>query len=92
MFTFITIIKPTILPSIRVSRDGLLFCEPMPIRLIWLGYNCNDVTQKRPDRNFQILSECIPPMVLRWNRHKSLMGIFDPILNCVQPRCDVLQL
>ena len=43
MFNFITIIKPTIIPSIRVVRDGLLFCEPKPIRLIWLGYKCNDV-------------------------------------------------
>ena len=43
MFNFITIIKPTILPSIRVVRGGLLFCEPKPKRLIWLGYKCNDV-------------------------------------------------
>ena len=41
MFNLITIIKPTIIPSIRVVRYGLLFCEP--IRLIWLGYKCNDV-------------------------------------------------
>ena len=38
MFNFITIIKPAILPSIRVVRSGLLFCEPEHIRLIWLGY------------------------------------------------------
>ena len=38
MFNFITIIKPAILPSIRVVRSGLLFCEPESIRLIWLGY------------------------------------------------------
>ena len=38
MFNFITIIKPAILPSIRVVRSGLLFCEPELIRLIWLGY------------------------------------------------------
>ena len=43
MFNFITIIKPTIIPSIRVVRGGLLFCEPKPIRLIWLGYKCNGV-------------------------------------------------
>ena len=43
MLNFITIIKQSILPSISVVRDGLLFCEPKPIRLIWLGYNCNDV-------------------------------------------------
>ena len=43
MFNFITIIKPTIIPSIRRVRDGLLFCEQYstnPIRLIWLGYKC----------------------------------------------------
>ena len=40
---FITIIKPSIIPSIRVVRDGLLFCEPEPIRLIWLGNKCDDV-------------------------------------------------
>ena len=34
MFNFITIIKPTILPSIRVARDGLFFCEPKAIPLI----------------------------------------------------------
>ena len=44
MFNFITIIKPTIIPSIRVVKRGLLFCEPKPIRLIWLGYKCNDVS------------------------------------------------
>ena len=27
MFNVITIIKPTIIPSIRVVREGLLFCE-----------------------------------------------------------------
>ena len=43
MFNFITIIKPTIIPSIRTVRDGLLFCEPNPIPLIWLGYKCNYV-------------------------------------------------
>ena len=43
MFNFITIIKPTILPSIRVVRGGLLFREPKAIRLIWLGYKYNDV-------------------------------------------------
>ena len=43
MFNFITIIKPSIIPSIRVVRDGLLFCEPDPIRLIWLGYKSDDV-------------------------------------------------
>ena len=43
MVNFITIIKPAIIPSIRVVRAGLLFCEPRPIRLIWLGYKCNDV-------------------------------------------------
>ena len=41
MFSFITIIKPTIIPSIRTVRQGLLFCEPNAIRLIWLGYKCN---------------------------------------------------
>ena len=41
MFNFITIIKPTIIPSIRRVREGLLFCEPHPIRLIWSGYKCN---------------------------------------------------
>ena len=41
MFGFITIIKPTIIPSIRRVREGLLFCEPNPIRLIWLGYKYN---------------------------------------------------
>ena len=30
MFNFITIIKPAILPLIRVMRDSLLFCEPRP--------------------------------------------------------------
>ena len=34
MFNFITIIKPTILPSIRVARDGLFFSEPKAIPLI----------------------------------------------------------
>ena len=43
MFNFITIIKPTIMPSIRRVRGGLLFCKPKPICLIWLGYKCNDV-------------------------------------------------
>ena len=43
MFNFITIVQPTIISSIRVMRGGLLFCEPMPIRFIWLGYKCNDV-------------------------------------------------
>ena len=41
MFNFITIIKPTIIPSIRRVGEGLLFYEPNPIRLIWLGYKCN---------------------------------------------------
>ena len=31
MFNFITIIKPTIIPSIRRVREGLLFCEPNPL-------------------------------------------------------------
>ena len=35
MFNFITIIKPTLIPSVRRVREGLLFCEPKPIRLIW---------------------------------------------------------
>ena len=43
MFNFITIIKPAIIPSIRVVRDGLLFCDPRTIRLICLSYKCNDV-------------------------------------------------
>ena len=43
MFNFITIIKPTILPSIKAVRGGLLFWEPKPIRPICLGYKCNDV-------------------------------------------------
>ena len=43
MFNFITIIKPKIIPSIRRVRDGLLFFEQKPIRLIWLGNKCNDV-------------------------------------------------
>ena len=47
MFNFITIIKPTIIPSIRMVRDGPLFCEPKPIRLIWVGYKCNFMFEKR---------------------------------------------
>ena len=39
MFNFITIIKPTIIPSIRRVREELLFCEPNHMRLIWFGYN-----------------------------------------------------
>ena len=45
MFNIMTIIKPAIIPSIRVVRDGILFFEPRPIRLIWLGYKCNDVSR-----------------------------------------------
>ena len=39
MFNFITIIKPTIIPTISRVRENLLFYEPNPIRLIWLGHN-----------------------------------------------------
>ena len=38
-----TIIKPSIIPPIGMARDGVLFCEPEPIPLIWLGYKCDDV-------------------------------------------------
>ena len=41
MFNSITIIKSTRIPSIRIVREELFFCEPNPIHLIWLGYKCN---------------------------------------------------
>ena len=47
MFNFITIIKPAILPSITIVREGLLFCEPNC--LIWLGYKCNIYMHVRPN-------------------------------------------
>ena len=53
MFNFITIIKPTIIPSIRVVRDDLLFCEQKPIRLIWLRYKCNFMFEKKHNRKMQ---------------------------------------
>ena len=34
MFNFITIIKPTMISSIRRVREGLLICEPNPKRLV----------------------------------------------------------
>ena len=56
MFNLITIIKPTILPSIRVVRGGLLFCEPNVIYalfglginvMMFVGYKCNFIFEKR---------------------------------------------
>ena len=65
-------------------RDGQLFYEPKPIRLIWLGYKCNFMFEKRNTtgnamckymrERSSVVSVC------KYNTSKSMsfLDIYDP--------------
>ena len=45
MLNFITIINPTIIPSIRVAKT--VYCSVNQSLYFWLGYKCNSLFEKR---------------------------------------------
>ena len=81
MFNIITIIKPTMIPSIRRVREELLFCEPNPIRLsgVVAGGGGGGGGGRGP---------CPPKKVHYIKVHK--ISIFGPIYDVVQPRKSLL--